>query len=421
MVTDAMRDFILNDARDRFLRYVRVHTTPDEESPTTPSTERQFDLARMLEGELRELGLEDVHCDDHAYVYATLPAREDARRAPAIGLVSHMDTSPDQPGENVQPMRHEDYDGGEIRFPDDPKLILSPKDSPQLAQLAGDTIITASGTTLLGADDKAGVAEIMAALAAWQRFPDLPHGEIRVCFTPDEEIGRGTVKLDLQRLPRYCYTMDGEAPGDIETECFDAWRTDFAFKGVGVHPGYAKNKMINAAAVAARFIAALPEWETPEHTADREGFYHLVSFEGDFENAKASTILRDFEEEANSSRIEHLKALIRTFESRYPGLAIDFKVRHQYRNMRDIIREHPRVVELAVKAIEDAGLKPRLKSIRGGTDGSALTQKGHPTPNIFTGGFLFHSRREWIAESSLVKGAETLLHLAARWAKEPER
>ncbi|MBD3162968.1 MAG: peptidase T [Candidatus Eisenbacteria bacterium] len=419
MVTETMRDFIRNETRERFLRYVQVYTTSDEESPTTPSTERQFDLARMLEGELRELGLKEVHCDEHAYVYATLPARDAAEGAPAIGLVSHMDTSPDQPGENVKPIRHEDYDGGVIRFPDDPELTLSPDDSPELTCFEGETIITASGKTLLGADDKAGLAEIMAALAAWQRFPELPHGEIRVCFTPDEEIGRGTVKLDLERLPFYCYTMDGEAPGDIETECFDAWRADLVFKGIGVHPGYAKDKMINAAAVAGRFLAALPEWEAPEHTADREGFYHLVSLEGNFENAKASWIIRDFEEAGNARRIEHLKTLIRAFESRYPGLSIELNVRHQYQNMRDIIREHPRAVELAVKAIEDAGLEPRLKSIRGGTDGSALTQKGHPTPNLFAGGFLFHSRKEWIAESSMVKGTETLLHLGARWAREP--
>ncbi|MBU1700425.1 MAG: peptidase T [Candidatus Eisenbacteria bacterium] len=418
MITDEMRRFYADDVRERFLRYVRVHTTSDEASETTPSTPCQFDLARMLEGELKEIGLQDVLCDAHSYTYGTLPAMKGCASAPPFGLLAHLDTSPDQPGENVIPVRHEAWDGSPIRFPDDPGLRLTETDAPELSRHAGETIITASGKTLLGADDKAGIAEIMAALATLQKFPELPHGAIRVCFTPDEEIGRGTVKLNLEKLPRYCYTMDGGAPGELEAECFDAWRADLNFKGAGVHPGYAKNKMINASTVAARFLAALPEWQTPEHTEGDEGFYHVTSISGDFENAEAGIIIRDFEESINLERIDYLKKTIEQFEKRYPGLKIDLKVRHQYRNMRDIIKEHPGVVETAVLAMENAGLKVHIKSIRGGTDGSALTQKGHPTPNIFTGGFLFHSRKEWIAESNLNRAVETILHLAACWSRK---
>jgi len=416
MISDTIREFILNDVRERFLRYVQVHTTSNENNDVTPSTQHQWDLLKMLKDELAGLGLQNVEISEHGYVYATLPSTDGAKAAP-FALLAHVDTSPDQPGEHVKPQRHEKWDGKAITFPDDPSLKLTPNDSPELSLFKGETIITASGKTLLGADDKAGVAEIMAAMATFQKFPELPHGEIRVCFTPDEEIGRGTIKIDGDKLPKFCYTLDGGFPGELEDENFDAWRVDMKFKGIGVHPGYAKDKMINAAVVASRYVAHLPEWKTPEHTEKREGFIHVVSINGDFENAAVTAIVRDFEEENNKVTIEYMETLAKTYEKRFPGLAIELKVTHQYENMRDIVRKTPEVVDLADKAMRDAGVEPIRKSIRGGTDGARLTQLGHPTPNIFAGGLMFHSRREWIAESAMVKAVETVLHLAKGWVE----
>jgi len=385
MISDEIRQFILNDVRERFLRYVQVYTTSDENNPNTPSSENQWDLLNMLKGELEELGLSDVSISEFGYVYATLKASEGIN-APAFGVLGHVDTSPDQPGENVKPRRIENWNGETISYPDDPELTLTVADSPELDHFKGDTIIVASGKTLLGADDKAGVAEIMAAMATFKKYPELKHGEIRVCFTPDEEIGRGTVKIDLDKLPKFCYTLDGGYPGELEDECFDAWRADVAFKGIGVHPGYAKDKMVNAAAVAGRFIASLPEWQTPEHTEKREGFFHVVGVNGDFENASTTMIIRDFEEANNAKRVQYVQDLAKLFEARYPGLEVTVEIKHQYENMRDIVRETPEVVDLAEKAMIDADVKVIRKSIRGGTDGARLTQLGHPTPNVFAPG-----------------------------------
>lgn len=416
MSTSEIRSFMKKEAVERFLRYVKVHTTSDEGNEETPSTRRQFDLARILEKEMNELGLEDVRLDEHCYVYGILPAKDGTRGTP-FAMLAHLDTSPDQPGENVKPRIIENWDGSPISYPDDPELTLTVDDCPELAEFVGENIITASGKTLLGADDKAGIAAIMSALAALKKFPELPHGEIRVCFSPDEEIGRGTVKIDEEWLPKFCYTFDGGYPGELEGENFDAWRADITFKGVGVHPGYAKNKMVNAALIAGRFIADLPEWQTPAATEKREGFYHVVSIEGDFENASVTMIIRDFEEANNKTRMELLEQMKEYYEKRHPGLSIKLDFKHQYQNMRDIIQETPEVMDVAHKAIEDTGLKVVRKAIRGGTDGARLTQLGFPTPNIFAGGLLFHSRREWIAESSLAKAAEVALNLAKRWAE----
>ncbi|HEX04487.1 MAG TPA: M20/M25/M40 family metallo-hydrolase, partial [Bacteroidetes bacterium] len=282
MITDDMRQFMMKQVRENFLRYVKVWTTSDPENETdTPSTERQWDLARILEKEAHDLGLQDVRLSDHCYMYAILPANEAGKGAPNFCLLAHLDASPDQPGENVKPRRIENYDGSVITYPDDPELTLSEKDSPELKEFVGDTIITASGKTLLSADDKAGVAEIMAGIATFIKYPELPHGDIKICFTPDEEIGRGTVKIDEDWLPKFCYTFDGGYPGELEDENFDAWGVTVNVKGVGVHPGYAKNKMVNAVAIVSRYVAALPEWETPEHTELREGFIHCLGVKGD--------------------------------------------------------------------------------------------------------------------------------------------
>ncbi len=349
MVNAEIRGFLREQARGRFLRYVRANTKSDESSATHPSTSCQWDLLRMLEQECRDLGLADVNVGDAGYVYATLPARPGTACEP-FGLLAHVDTSPEQPGDGVKPVLHKQWDGSAIRFEDAPDLALTPKDCPELAHFKGDTIITASGGTLLGADDKAGVAEIMAAVAALRHFKDLPHGEVRVCFTSDEEVGAGTVGIDLSRLPKYCYTMDGGFPGELEAECFDAWKVELRFRGIGVHPGYAKGKLVNAATSAARFLAELPESETPERTAGREGFYYVYDLSAGCDQAKVGLIVRDFEAPANQARIARLQDLARTFEARYPGLAVQVEAREQYRNMREIIKDHPRVVELAYAA-----------------------------------------------------------------------
>ncbi len=416
-LSNEIKSFLQEEALTRFLRYVKVHTTSDETTGTHPSTERQFDLARLLEGELKELGLENVELDEYCYLYATLPASPGAGRTP-IGLVAHVDTSAAVSGENVKPFFRENYDGSPLTFPDDPELKVTLDDSPELKDFVGDTIISASGQTLLGADDKAGIAEIMAALAAFRKFPELKHGEIRICFTPDEEIGMGTAKINTDKLPTYCYTMDGGEPGELEAECFDAWGATIKIQGISVHPGFAKNKMINAATVAARFLAAMPEHETPEHTELREGFFHVTSLSGTEESAEIKMIIRDFDVKINEKRMNYLRKLQEYFEVRYPGLKINIEFKHQYENMWVVMEKHPESVELAKKAMEMAGITVHQKAIRGGTDGSRLSLMGHPTPNVFAGGMLFHSRKEWIAKSSLQKAAETIVHLAALWAEK---
>jgi tripeptide aminopeptidase len=326
--------------------------------------------------------------------------------------MAHVDTSPDQSGEDVKPLLRENYDGGVLSFPDDPTLTLSCEDSPELKDFIGDTIITASGLTLLGADDKAGVAEIMSAVATFREFPTLRHGRIEVCFTSDEEIGHGVDGIDASRLPAHLYTMDGSYPGELETECFDALGVTVEFHGRGVHPGYSYGKMINAALFASSFIAALPKNERPETTKGREGFFHVSDITGNNEHAIVRMILRDFEHSKNLTRLELVRSAAMEIQNRNPGATITVTHTHQYENMREELEKHPAVIERALNAIADAGLSVRRKAIRGGTDGSRLTAMGYPTPNIFAGGLLFHSRREWIALSSMVKAVETIVHLA---------
>jgi tripeptide aminopeptidase len=414
---DKITSFLDNEVLTRFLRYVQVYTTSDEAGTTTPSTQRQFDLGKILEKECKELGLKDVVLDEFCYLYATLPASAGVKGTP-FGLVAHVDTSPAVSGEHVKPFMHKNYDGSSLTFPDDPNLKVTVEDSPELKEFVGDTIITGSGMTLLGADDKAGVAEIMAAVATMVKFPELKHGEIRICFTPDEEIGMGTAKISLEKLPTYCYTVDGGEPGELEAECFDAWGATVTLKGVSVHPGYAKNKMINAATVLARFLAALPEYETPEHTELREGFFHITGISGSEEEATAKMIIRDFLVPHNEHRMEHLKRLKEYFEFRYPNLKIELELKHQYQNMWTVMEKFPEAVDLARTAMEQAGIPVKLKAIRGGTDGSKLSLMEHPTPNLFAGGMLFHSRKEWVAKSSLSKAATTLVLLAEQWANK---
>jgi tripeptide aminopeptidase len=410
-----LSEFLRRDVVERFCRYVRVNTASCEESKTSPSTPTQLDLAKMLKTELQGFGLSAVSLDEYGYVYALLPASPGITAEP-LSLLAHMDTSPSESGENVAPVLHENYAGGSITFADDPTLVLSPEDSPELLQFKGETIITASGKTLLGADNKAGVAEIMTVLSVFSRFPELCHPELRILFTPDEEVGRGTDHVAVHKLGQIGYTVDGGMAGEIDVECFHALRTVVEFRGMNVHPGYAKNRMINAGQIAARYAASLPEFEVPEHTEGREGFFHLTGLEGDESRATLKYILRDFDSNANQCRVELLERLKEAFVLRYPGLGIEIAVTEQYRNMGEVLKLHPDSITLAEQAMTMAGVQPVRKSVRGGTDGARLCFMGLPTPNLFTGGMLFHSRKEWVAVPAMLKACEVLINLCGLYA-----
>jgi len=411
--------FIEDEVVQRFEEYVAVHTTSDPHSDKKPSSARQMHLLEKLRDQLEPLGLVDIKLEDNGFVYATLPSNLNRPVAP-FGLMAHVDTSPDQSGENVKPNHHPSYDGGIISFPDDQSLTLSQLDSPELRHFVGDTIITASGKTLLGADDKAGVAEIMAAMAAFQRFSHLPHGEITLCFTSDEEVGRGVEGIDTSRLPPSLYTFDGSEAGEIETECFDAWGVKVNIQGIGVHPGLAFERMVNAARIASLFVGALPADERPETTRERQGFYHVVEVSGNNEKSQIRMILRDFDPELNLRRLEFVRALAEDFKRKNPGLVIELVETHQYENMHAELAKHPQLTELATRAIEDSGRSVINKAIRGGTDGSRLTAMGFPTPNIFAGGLMFHSRKEWVPVSAMVDAVATIINLARRWSEQPQ-
>ena len=416
MLSEEIKEFLLKEAMDRFFRYVQIWTTSDEDSQSNPSSKNQFDLGNVLFAELKELNLENIIHDEYGYIYADLPASNGLEKVKTIGLIAHMDTSPAVSGKNVKPVVHKNYDGSAIKFVGNKEIELTVEDSPLLKEYIGLDIITSEGDTLLGADDKAGIAEIMAACAAWKSFPELKHGPITVCFTPDEEIGKGTLKIDKKRLPEFCYTMDGSEMGQLEFECFDAWKASITFTGLSVHPGYAKNLMVNAIHIACRFLSEIPEHESPEHTEDREGFYHMGDLRGTEEEAKTKLIIRDYDEINNKKRMEFLQKLKEIYEFRYPGLKIELKFEHQYRNMLKFIEKEMIVVDLAKEAIKMADIDIKIEAIRGGTDGSKLSEMGIPTPNIFSGGLLFHSRKEHIPTLALQKAAEVIIYLGQLWA-----
>jgi tripeptide aminopeptidase len=413
-----IQDFVYKEALERFLKYVKIWTTSDENVSSIPSTKIQLNLAKVLVEELKGLNLKDIHQDEFGFVYAYLPPSEGFEKVHSIGLLAHLDTSPAASGKDVKPVIHENYNGKAIKFAQDKDLVLNVEDSPELENYIGFNIITSQGDTLLGADDKAGIAEIMASCAAWKKFPELKHGPIIICFTPDEESSLGIHKVDEKKLPKICYTIDGGAMGELEYESFDAWSATFQFKGLSVHPGYAKNLMINAIQIASRFFSDIPEAESPEHTENREGYFHLFKLEGDAEKATARMIIRDFEIKNNERRIDFLKNLKALYEIRYPGLKIELNFFHQYQNMLKFIEKKKLVVELAKQAIEKAGLEVKIRPIRGGTDGSQLSIKGILTPNIFTGGLLAHSRKEFIPTLALQKATEVIIHLAELWTKQ---
>jgi tripeptide aminopeptidase len=406
-----------SEALKRFLRYVKVDTASSEGEQPIPTTPGQLELGRMLARELEELGLTDVEQDAHGYVYGRLPG---AGGVP-LTFLAHMDTSPSESGRDVRPVVHDPYDGGTIRFPDDPGLALTPDESPELLRYVGDAVVTASGKTLLGADDKAGAAAIMAALSALAAFPELERPDVRIVFTPDEEVGRGTEGIDMGRVAGLGFTVDGGRVGEISMECFHALKVRVHFTGHNVHPGQAKGRMVNAVKAAAWMASALPAQEAPEHTEGMEGFFHVTGISGDENEAMLTLILRDFDETGNRRRVDVIGTLRQALLLRTPGLGIEVQVVEQYRNMREVIARQPQVVEIAERAMRMAGIEPVRKPVRGGTDGARLSFMGLPAPNLFTGGQLYHSRKEWVAVTGMQKSAEVLLHLCALAARmEPE-
>lgn len=408
--------YIQDDVVSRFLKYVQIDTTSDEEGSPNPTTTNQWDLANILVAELEDLGLAEVEVDENCYVYATLPATEGIKNG-AITFLSHLDTSSAVSGNNVKPLIRKSYQGEDLAYPHNDELILSPKDCPKLLDYIGEHIITSSGDTLLGADDKAGIAEIMTSLKILKSNPDIKHPEIKICFTPDEEVGAGTVNINRSKLGKIAYTIDGGEVGELEDECFDAHSVRINFKGHNVHPGKAKNIMINACRIACEFVTLLPCKESPEATDKREGFYHVREIKGDESKATLSLILRDFSSDTNLKRIDLIESLAEFLRVKHEGVGIEVEHSNTYQNMKTILDKYPEVIDKAEKVMFELGINPLRRPIRGGTDGAKLCYLGVPTPNIFTGGFLYHSLKEWIPVSSMVKAVEVIVNLANSWAE----
>ena len=401
---------------DRFLRYVVIDTQSDPTSPTCPSTAKQKDLGRLLAAELQQMGLSDAHLDEHGYVYATIPANT-GKKVPVICFCSHMDTSPDCSGANVKPQTVRNYQGGDIVLPGDPSQLIRAAEHPALADQIGSDIITSDGTTLLGADNKAGVAEIVDAARFLLDNPQIRHGTIKILFTPDEEIGRGVDKVDLKKLGAdFGYTMDGETAGHIEDETFSADGVTITIDGVSAHPGFAKGRMEHAIKIAAAIIDRLPKDTcSPETTDGKQGFLHPISMSGALEQARLDFIVRDFTEAGLKEKEALLERIVKDVMRAYPRSRYRMEVRQQYRNMKVVIDRHPEIVDYALEAIRRAGLEPIKTSIRGGTDGSRLSFMGLPCPNIFAGEHAFHSRLEWVSVRDMEKAVQTIVHLAMIW------
>lgn len=405
-----------SDLLERFQRYARVHTTSDPHSSTTPTTERQFDLARMLEAELRGFGVPDVTLDQHCNLIARIPGTVDDGQA--IGLMAHIDTAPDFSGEAVNPQIIHEYDGGTIRLNEE--FALDPAEYPMLSRYVGQTIVTTDGTTLLGADDKAGVAEIMSAVSYLTSHPGIPRPDLEIVFTPDEETGRGMETFPVDALrSRFCFTVDGTDEGSIEAECFTAYKVTVTFSGYSIHPGSARGKLANAAAMAALYASLLPRSESPEATDGRYGFYCLTEISGSIAKARLSVIVRDFDAETAQRRVTFLETLARTVEGAYPGGSVELDTVRQYINMAEFLEPYPQVVERMLEAVRLTGMEPTLHAIRGGTDGARLSEKGIPTPNLFTGGQNLHGRYEWIALPAMVRAAKSILNLVQLFADAP--
>ena len=404
---------------NRFLRYVSVNTQSDEESQSQPSAAREWDLLKMLRDELKALGVE-VNLDEYGYVMASIPSNLD-HEVPAVGFIAHVDTSPDASGADIKPQIIENYDGGPIDLKGVPGLQLKPEEFPEMRQYLGQTLITTDGTTLLGADDKAGIAEIMHAVQYMVEHPEFKHGPVRIGFTPDEEIGRGVVKFDVARFgARYAYTMDGGEIGELEFENFNAASAKIRIQGRNVHPGYAKGKMRNAILIGQEFNAMLPVMARPEHTEGYEGFFHLISFKGTVEEADFAYIIRDHDRARFEARKEMMVKVADYLNAHYGEGTVALELKYQYYNMREQVEPHYHIVEKAVKAMEMAGVKARIQPIRGGTDGANLSFKGLPCPNIFAGGHNFHGKMEFVPLESMEKAAQVVLNLITLYAAEDQ-
>ncbi len=403
----------------RFTKYVQIDTQSDPLSPTVPSTEKQKDLGKVLVAELLDMGIADAHLDEFGYVYATIAATSN-KQVPVICFCSHMDTSPDCSGKNVKPIIHQNYQGQDLVLPDDHTIVLKMSEHPDLKDQIGNDIITASGTTLLGADNKAGVAEIMEAAAFLMEHPEIKHGTIKILFTPDEEIGRGVDKADLKKLGAdFGYTVDGETLGSIEDETFSADGAVLNIYGVSSHPGFAKGKMESAIKILSDVIGALPaDCLSPESTEAKEGFIHPVSISGNVEQAEARFILRAFNDEELQANGELLDAVVQNIIEDFPNSTYELKITEQYRNMKKVLDEYPQVVANGIEAIKRAGITPKQQSIRGGTDGSRLSFMGLPCPNIFAGEHAFHGKQEWASVQDMEKAVQTIVNIAVVWEEQ---
>ena len=404
---------------ERFTRYVTIDTQSDPNSDSCPSTPKQKNLGLLLVTELIAIGLQDAHMDEHGYVYATIPANSEKENIPVICFCSHMDTAPDCSGAGVKPIIHKNYQGQDLILPDDPSQIIRLSEHPELKHQIGNDVITASGTTLLGADNKAGVAEIMDACYQLMSHPEIEHGKIRILFTPDEEIGRGVDKVDIKKLGAYAaYTMDGESAGNMENETFSADGAKLIINGISAHPGFAKGKMQSAIKIAGQIVAALPYDLSPEGTENMQGFVHPVGISGHVETAQIDFIIRDFDDQKLKQHADVIRRIVDDILKKFPGCSYELQVDEQYRNMKKVLDQHPQIVEYGMEAIRRAGLDARLYSIRGGTDGSRLSFMGLPCPNIFAGEHAFHSKHEWVSVQDMQKTVETILHLCMIWEEK---
>lgn len=405
----------MKKVEERFLEYVKVDTKSDTTTGTTPSTKEQLVLADILAKELKDMGLKDVTISEYGYVYATLE-KNCSRNIPTIGFIAHMDTAPDYSGKNVNPQIVKNYDGGDIKLNED--TVLSPKFSPELKNYIGKTLITTDGTTLLGADDKAGIAEIMTAVEYLINHPEIEHGDIKIGFTPDEEIGEGADHFDVKYFGAdFAYTIDGGAIGELEYENFHAAGVKVTIKGVNVHPGYAKNKMVNSITIANEFASMLPIDEVPEKTSGYEGFYHLIELNGTVENTSMQYIIRDFFDDTFVKRQEKLKEIEKSLNDKYGEETVTVEIKEQYRNMKEMVEPVMHIVDNAKKAMEEADVTPEIRPIRGGTDGARLSYMGLPTPNMFTGGENFHGKYEYIAIESMEKAVQVIVNIVKNYAK----
>lgn len=404
---------------ERFMRYVQIDTQSDVNSATFPSTAKQLDLSKQLLQELLDLGVEDAQLDENGYVFATIPSNTD-KNVPVICFCSHVDTSPDCSGTNVNPIVHHNYQGQDIILPDDNNVIIKFKEHKDLADQIGNDIITASGTTLLGADDKAGVAEIMEAARILMSNPQIKHGDIKILFTPDEEIGRGVDFVNLEKLgAQFAYTMDGEKAGTIEDETFSADAVKVIIHGVSVHPGFAKNKMQSAIKIASKIVNTLPKDRlSPESTSGKEGFVHPTGISGSVEKATIDFIIRDHATANLEKHENELEEIVKAVIADYPNVTYTFETKEQYRNMKEILDQYPKIMEIGLEAIQRAGMKAERRSIRGGTDGSRLSFMGLPCPNIFAGGHAFHGKMEWVSKQDMEKAVKTILHVATLWEEK---